>query len=228
MFKFVVSAVLTLLTACAVVVTPMAVSDHAALRQAAEQARTTSDFTLIRQATKMVYLESGGNGSCVMIAPQKCLTAGHVAVIHNDVNKLYVDEQPIVRVIKMEFDGVKTDLALLEVKSGCPCVPLGELPKVDADVALVGFPFGQAGLQVQVLTFGKLQGVSSVLSRAITTSPVAPGNSGGGLFAFTDGKWHLIGVLVEGAGGGYGGGATHLSLSIPYKTIAEFLKGPLD
>jgi S1-C subfamily serine protease len=138
-----------------------------------------------------------------------------------------VDGEAVIRVIKMEFDYDKKDLAILEVKSGCPCVPLGDLPKVDGEVALIGFPYstGFQGLQVQVLTLGRLQGYSPGLDRIVTTSPAAPGNSGGGLFTHKDGQWFLIGILVQGAGIG---GPTHLSLSVPYKTIVEFLKGPLD
>ena len=219
MFKFVVSLVLTLLTACALVVTPMAVKDHIALRT-----KTTPDYTQIRAATKMVYLEQFGNGSGIMIAPGRMLTAGHVAIIHSEQTPLMVDGEPIIRVIKFELED-KKDLAILEVKAGCPCVPLGDVPGVDADVAMVGFPYGKAGLEVQVLTLGKFMGFSEALNRLVTTAAVAPGTSGGGLFTKVDGEWRLIGVLVEGAGIG---GPTHLSLAIPYKTIIEFLKGPLE
>ena len=207
---------LALLVAVSLVTTPMVFNDHITLNG-------QSDYSQIRAATRLLYIDGAGNGSGVMIAPNRMLTAGHIAAEDSDVSPLMLGTKR-VNILRVNQE---LDLALLEVENGCPCVPLGTLPKVDSDLVLVGFPTNDT-LRTQILTIGKYQGITTPTNWVVSTSPGAPGNSGGGLFYQRDGKWYLVGILIQGAGttifGMYPQMIFHLTMSVHPDTIKEFLK----
>lgn len=159
-----------------------------------------------------------GNGSGVMIAPMLMLTAAHVAKAGP---VLTVDgERAPVRVLRV--DPVK-DLALLMVAVGCPCADLATGPiKVDRAVTTVGFPYNHI-LGTQVLTEGRVQGTNSE-GGTIITSPVARGNSGGGVFIKEHGRYKLVGIVVGVVQANvFGGAVAHLASAASLEQINEFL-----
>jgi hypothetical protein len=206
------------MVALLLVLTPMAVRDHLQINTQTKQLST------IRAATKLVYLETGGNGSGVMIAPNRMLTAAHVAEVHSRDRPLMVDGRPIIKVLKIDYE---RDLALISVASGCPCVPVGSLPENDTDVELVGYPLnGYVG--TQIVTEGRTQGLHPDKQRLIATTNASPGNSGGGLYAFQKGEWRLVGILIQisGVNGPIFGTPAYvhyLSYSVDTDTIKGFL-----
>ena len=213
---FLKNLLIGLLTVVSLVVTPLAVNNHITFN-------TKQDYSQIRAATRLLYIDGVGNGSGVMIAPNRMLTAGHVAAQDSDFSPLMLGTKRI-NILRVNQE---LDLALLEVDNGCPCVPLGTLPRVDSDLVLVGFPTNDT-LRTQILTLGQYQGITTPTNLVVSTSPGAPGNSGGGLFYQRDGKWYLVGILIQGAGttifGMYPQMIFHLTMSVHPDTIREFLK----
>ena len=181
----------------------------------------TNQLSNIRGATRL--LSNGfGNGSGVMIAPNRMLTAAHVAIVPG----LVLNEKP-VKVLKI--DPIK-DIALLEVEADCPCVNLGKPVKVDDEIITIGYPIYNM-VKLQILTEGRAQGVmqmteedgGKIANYLVITSHVAPGNSGGGVY---NKRGELVGILV--------GVATvnmimfsqiipHLAFAVNVNTIKDFL-----
>src|SRR3990167_10317002 len=112
MFK---NFLLALLVAVSLVTTPMVLNDHIQWQS------TKYDYSQIRAATRLLYIDGVGNGSGVMIAPNRMLTAGHVAAQDSDFSPLMLGTKR-VNILRVNQE---LDLALLEVDNGCPCVPLG-------------------------------------------------------------------------------------------------------
>ena len=189
---------------------------------AVEQAKFNQvDYSQIRQATYVISNDRG-NGSGVLIAPNLMLTVAHLVKEHSPETPLVVgsDKKPIT-ILKVDES---TDLALVWVdKLDCPCVLVAKyLPKVDDKVQIVGFPLYET-VKTQILTEGLIQGFVLDEFRIVTSAPIAPGNSGGGLFK----KNELIGIVSQGVQiGDYFGTSiiVHLGRSIDTNTINKFLK----
>ena len=145
-----------------------------------------------RASVKMIVNSCGGSGSVVSITPDIVLTAGHFTK-GVDLKKcdLTVDGKKVDSVLKsgdMEKD--EPDLAVLLVPGlGCPCAPLGTMPKVDDEVRIIGYPLGRQ----KWLSKGNVQDYNE-MGRLWTDAHVAPGNSGGGIFAWQGFKWKLVGI----------------------------------
>lgn len=159
-----------------------------------------------------------GNGSGVMIAPMLMLTAGHVA---NAGPALTIDgERAPVRVLRVD---PSKDLALMMVAVGCPCATLATGPiKVDQVVIAVGFPYNHL-LGTQVLTEGRVQGNRGGDGALIISSPVARGNSGGGIFVKEGGRYKLAGIVVSVVAEGMGASVPHLAAATSLEQINTFL-----
>lgn len=157
-----------------------------------------------------------GSGSLVMVAPGLALTAAHVS--GTDGNRLKVNGQ-LIKVVKINFD---LDVALVAVSAPCPCAPLGVLPEEDDRVVAVGFPLTVS----QFATVGHMQGLSPNNNHLLASAPIIFGNSGGGLFAFQQGQWKLVGITVNMAGanlGMFGVPVPHIVGSVPITSIMEWL-----
>ena len=154
----------------------------------------------------------GGSGSVVMVAPGLALTAAHVAMNEN----LYINGK-LTKTIKIDEE---RDIALVSVALDCPCAPIGSMPNLDDKVVAVGWPLGA----VEFATEGRVQGWDRF--RIWSSSPIAPGNSGGGLFAFQAGEWKLVGITVEVAGlnlGFFGMPVVTMTRSVDVDTIMYFI-----
>lgn len=152
-------------------------------------------YTDIRTVVRPILAgEEGrfGNGSGVMIAPGRMLTAHHVAVQAEVFGDQFTVEGKPVKVLR---EDEQIDIALLEVQASCPCATLVEaLAVIDEPVALVGYPKSRS-VHVQVVTRGEVQGYYE--HRMVVTAPGALGVSGGGVFVKQDGRWLLAGIVVE-------------------------------
>jgi S1-C subfamily serine protease len=136
------------------------------------------------------------------------LSAEHVS----KVKGLRTQTGSPVKVVKAD---AIVDIALLQIDGvKCPCVELAESDaKLDEPVILIGFPYSV----VATVTRGESQGVHDVGYglRLVSTTPVAEGSSGGGMFVLRDGRWQLVGVLAEGNG-------LH-AFAVPVSSIRAFL-----
>lgn len=224
MFQKIIIGIMALTLA---VITPMVVLDHTRVATQLQALTDSSylsylavtklqkklDFSQIRAATRLLYVPNVGNGSGVMIAPGRMLTAAHVAQASLTYGELILEGKK-VKILKVD-DSI--DLALLEVEADCPCVDISKTaPAVDEPVFIVGFPMNAMVLS-QFLTQGRVQGIHQADHRLIADVLVAPGNSGGGAFVLdAEGNWRLVGILVEVMG-------PYIARSVDTNSINKFL-----
>lgn len=218
------------------VVTPMVVLDHQrvatelqTLKDSSYQTylditklNTKQSFVQIRGATRLLEVPGLGNGSGVMIAPRRMLTAAHVAAIDSQYPLLLNGKR--IKVLKIDED---LDIALLEVEEDCPCVPLvSKMPAQDSQIAVVGFPVYREGVP-QFLTEGRVMGKDTTRPRITSAVLAAPGNSGGGLFIYNNDQWELAGIVVELSAIGSMFGVVpvfHVVHAVDPETIKKFLQ----
>lgn len=159
-----------------------------------------------------IYNVAGGSGSAVVIGPNLVLTAAHVA----DQRELFINGKR-AKLVKIDKE---KDLALMEVDISCPCAPIGKDVNIGDSVLAIGWPLGAT----EFATYGKVQGFDTF--RVWTSTSIAPGNSGGGLFSFQWGSWKLVGITVEVAAfsdGFIGIPINHMARSVPVQDILYFI-----
>jgi S1-C subfamily serine protease len=142
-----------------------------------------------RSFTREIRMEGVEYSICsgVMVAPHIMVTAAHCAG-----DKLLVGGKPAKVLKKNDAE----DVAVLEVAEVCPCAQIAHAPvQIDEQVVVVGFPMNDF-VHGQILTEGRAQGeVESPRGiRQRITAPIAPGNSGGGVFVNRLGRWELVGL----------------------------------
>jgi len=152
---------------------------------------TYADHTVRHNANQYTVKMTMENGVCgaVVVAPGRALTATH-CLTRPDA-KLHIDgkEYPV-------FTGYALpgqDAAIIIVPGApCPCAPVRGTPGIEGEwVVVVGFPYDVA----QVTTYGEVQAhvtnPEDGQDYVLATAPVAPGNSGGGVY---DLKGNLLGI----------------------------------
>ena len=171
-------------------------------------------FDLERQTTVKIY-NNVSNGSGVIVAPNRVLTAAHVAVQPN----LIINGSK-AKVLKIDES---VDLALMYADVSCPCMPFGNTVDVDDIVVAVGYPINRT-VRTQILTEGRAQSRIPDERRLQTSVPISGGNSGGGLY-----KDHrLVGIMVEGVGLEHDKiviPISYLSRAVDIDSIKQFLIG---
>lgn len=159
-----------------------------------------------------------GHGSGVSIAPGLILTASHVVGGENITIKV---NGQLAKVVSIDR---KVDLAILAVDVSCPCIPLAlSSPLPDSVVVAVGYPLEFP----QVVTQGQWQALLTE-GVALSTTSIAFGNSGGGLFHFSwlHMRWELVGVPIGIAGvplGMFGIPVFNYTMSVPVERVLYFL-----
>lgn len=186
------------------------------------QSQVNQAFVAASAATytlEVGYTADSIRGSCsgVLIKDHVLLTAAHCQYDYMKVNG---KQATLLKVDKA------VDMMLLKVDAVCPCVPVaqGRLRKGQT-IYTYGYPYGAILGFTQVLTSGTVQGIlihsSEVVEMdgfMVSTLAVAPGNSGGGIYAFEDGQLKVVSVVSR--------GAAHLSVSPTIYMLQEFTKAP--
>ena len=150
----------------------------------------------------------GMNCSAVVVAPEIALTAGHCADIPSPQLEL---ENGLLLPVESVNALEDRDLAVMIVPGlECPCAFIDYAnPALKDEIAYaVGYPYGL----MQILTIGHIQGreTSEGPEYLLSTTPLAPGNSGGGLFVVRDGYVYLVGITVAYAGTNHIGASMEL------------------
>jgi S1-C subfamily serine protease len=151
---------------------------------------------------KLVSLNPVIRSSCsaVVVAPARALTANHCIDIPDMALELNDGSKLAVTVALPDLLG--RDLALLIVPDLKGPYAQTTDSRVERDETLyaVGYPFGLGN----VLTIGFLQlrvyNLEDGQWYLLSTTHVAPGNSGGGLFVIRDGIPYLVGITVAHVG----------------------------
>ena len=134
--------------------------------------------------------------SAVMIAPEWALTVRHCMEMTSPVLTINNIDYPVIE----GYGNPVLDLALFYVpEAPCPCAkPSAVKVKEGESVIIIGYPYGIG----RVVTTGEFQGrvILDGIEYGMTTAPVRPGNSGGGVF---NSKGELIGILSGGDISGY-------------------------
>jgi S1-C subfamily serine protease len=188
----------------------------------------------ILNATVRVELEQGG-GSGTLVSRKHVLTNFHVAGKTGSTQSVrgWVTDAgrtfPVIFKTKVVGDDEALDLSLLEID--------GEWPGEVAHVASVDVPL-QGG--DSVMAAGSPLGIQPHITkgevslpsvrvpglpgeRILATSPIAPGNSGGGLWRKTQrSEYELIGVSQALLQSGFTM-LPHMSVFIPIKVVRDFL-----
>jgi S1-C subfamily serine protease len=157
-----------------------------------------------------------GVGSAVLIAHNLGITAAHVTGPKGD--GFTMAGKPIK---VLNYDA-KLDLTLFEVDIACPCAPLGSIPKEDDFLVAVGYPLGVG----KYVTEGRMQTVHFDDIKLETSVPIMFGNSGGGLYAFQNWQWKLVGIMSQVHGtnlGFFGVPVPTMSRAVPITNIIQFI-----
>lgn len=133
----------------------------------------------------------GDSGTCsgVFVSPVKYLTAAHCMQDNMKVDGV------AATILKQ---GKDVDLMLLYVPGNHPYAKVSYYdPELDAPVTVVGFPLSIG----QIVTEGRYQGparkdMPQGKRYRLMTAPIAPGNSGGPVFAIIDGEYKVVGIAV--------------------------------
>lgn len=144
------------------------------------------------QVLKSVVRISGDNteGSGVVVAPDRVITAAHVA---SSIHVPMVDINGVRRPASVMLINEAKDFALLEVSTGgLHVIPLRSQPMEPSDVVwAVGFPLGGD----QVANEGVFEGIIED-GTLHTTASVDHGQSGGGLISCEGGRYVLAGMTT--------------------------------
>lgn len=167
-------------------------------------------------------------GSGVIIDDRRILTNAHVveSAVSLEVKRADGSEQFPAKVIYVSHDA---DLALVEVDDprffeGASAVPIGEMPKLQQEVVVYGFPIGgytlsiTSGIVSRVEVDSYLQSNRRLLSVQIDAA-INEGNSGGPVV--TDGS--VVGIAMQGIDG-----ANSVGYMIPSPVIRHFLEDVAD
>lgn len=154
-----------------------------------------------------------GSSSVVVIAPNYGITTLH-SMIHPDQRTQWIVlSESTAREITIIQQDVDNDIALVKGDFNCPCARIdANSPPVDSAVDVVGYPLGML-LKTQFKTKGNFQGTTDK-GHYITTSNVAVGMSGGGIFV----NDKLVGIIT-GYTGAEGGDLTWISYGAPLPAI---------
>ena len=175
-----------------------------------------ADFSIPRSVS---YEISSDIGTCssVVINYKLMLTAAHC--VEAVGQEIVVKDLMVGKVFKID-KSVDLALVLLPVELKSISVA-SERPQIDSDIVVVGYPLGVA----QWATVGHVQGFIEAEGRMLISAPIAPGNSGGGVFMqYSDGSWVLVGVVSQVYGLMFNNILPHMGRVIDIDTINKFLK----
>jgi len=177
-------------------------------------------FASPRDTVVLIKSKTGSLGSGVVIAPGKIITAFHVVGVTDFVE--YKGHQVPFTVL---YGDSKQDYAIIQaIGVECPCARLSfKRPAIDEELVKIGFGLFPS-VQVQNRTDGRFMGLAKQDEQRwmIVTSPVAPGDSGGGIFVKHWGIYYLVGIVsaVSIANPmGFPDMVNHLGLAVPIEVL---------
>ena len=175
--------------------------------------------------TVIVDVENGHGSGVIIQSDEKSsiiLTARHVIEGETHPNIIFFPDNREIqgKVVKISEDH---DLALVEIRMPHPYVARRTilLPEVFDEVYKVGgglnhtTPYPTKGM-VSIVDFFTMQ----------ISSPIIFGDSGGGVFSFIDGQYHLVGIISQiGLRPTMVGGdpVPHIAIAVNSSAIEEFL-----
>lgn len=151
------------------------------------------DRAAIAEARATVVMLRGQSGACsgVVVAPGVLLTAKHC--IENDP-LLAVERDGKTLGVREWLAVPDTDLAIGQVPSlACPCARVAPAAATTPDepAIAIGFPYAMT----QIATRGAVQPRIRDNPHLVTSTPVAVGASGGGVFVLRGGRPALVGII---------------------------------
>lgn len=160
-----------------------------------------------------------GSSSVVVIAPRYGITTLHSMKYDDQRTQWIVLSDSVAQHVKIVSQDIDNDLALITGDFGCPCAPIDTtLPVIDTNVDVVGYPLGSV-LKTQIVTHGNIQGIDTT-GKYITTSNVAVGMSGGGIFI----NQKLIGIVIGFTGTPDGKDLNWISYGAPLSAVQNLYK----
>lgn len=137
----------------------------------------------IDRLTTVRVTTDNGYGSGVIIAPNRVLTAKHVA----EIPEIKVNGKPTKVLAVSETD----DVAVLEADVACPCAPVARDLQIGEEIVIAGYPMQHIIEGILVRMRGEFLGYIKE-NFALFTGFAMPGSSGGGIF---NRKGELVGVV---------------------------------
>jgi trypsin-like peptidase len=150
--------------------------------------RSESYYGDIRSPVYPIYDAEESQGSAVLVAPHRLITAAHGV---SEKMSVFVNGTRVEA--KLIRKHPTLDIAVVEANIECPCAAIAStMPAVDERVVIVGFPMFRA-TQTQISNEGKMQGMKG--GELVMTGAVYFGYSGGGIFV-RRGRWELVGIVT--------------------------------
>ncbi len=174
------------------------------------------------------YPATNGTGSGVIISGNRILTNAHVIADHSfiTVRKRGNAKKFIAKVVIM---GPECDLAILDVVDkdffeGMKALEIGDLPKSQETVRVLGFPMGGNNVSITEGVVSRIEPSQYTLSnRTLLTvqidAAINPGNSGGPVIM--DNK--IVGIAFQSRNSG-----ENMGFMIPAPVVKHFLKDIKD
>lgn len=162
--------------------------------------------------------------SATKIAENRFLTAAHCTTsLELFIEDKYGEIHPANLVKSYPLH----DLAILSANIPGPwAVLLPVKPKLGEPVVVVGFPLGIGPFVVEGLWNGEVLWPSDDPNpRNVVSAPIAPGNSGGGVFVYHQGRWKLCAVAqaIPNIGGFAPLPVFHIGLVSDYSVLKEIM-----
>jgi len=161
-----------------------------------------------------IITDDYGWGSCVAIAPNLILTAGHCI----DITDSYIEISGYKYNIVSKWKSNEYDIGIIEIDGIVPFVKLGEMPKLLDTVYLIGSPYDKAFKNSITKGIVSKLDIVYMLEKSLiqVDAEAAPGSSGCPLF---NNNGELLGIVIGGPNPGGG-----VVVCVPISHIKEALE----
>lgn len=157
---------------------------------------TLHDFQpLVDTSYPLLDFMGGAYCSSTKIAKDQFLTAAHC--LANPTGGLILGKDGQIHQFTVLKSDTVNDLAIIKAPASGPIAKVTfKEPDLFSYVVAVGYPYGLGLYITDGRWMGDVSGaVPEVADKSLTSTDVAPGNSGGGIFYKVDGVWTLVAVV---------------------------------